>query len=77
MNCRSKKIKCSGDESRCNECVKTGGECVYVQSRRDRLKIITEQNEVLIELLKDLSARVGEEERDRIMVVLDRVESDC
>lgn len=73
-SCRSKKIKCSGEESRCRECIKSGVECVYDKSRRDRLKHITDQNAMLMNTLKELSTRVDEGERARILNLLQEIE---
>ncbi|PVH90499.1 hypothetical protein DM02DRAFT_547678 [Periconia macrospinosa] len=37
-NCRSHKVRCSGEQPRCQNCARQSVPCTYLQARRDRLK---------------------------------------
>ncbi|KAF1935361.1 hypothetical protein EJ02DRAFT_131635 [Clathrospora elynae] len=66
QNCRKRKIKCSGGHPHCNYCEKTGKTCIYELPRKDRLATAADRNQQLESLLKDLSLRVGDDDRRRI-----------
>ncbi|KAF2109258.1 hypothetical protein BDV96DRAFT_503041 [Lophiotrema nucula] len=40
LNCRSRKIKCNGGQPRCQNCLDNPSPCVYITSRKDRLKTL-------------------------------------
>ncbi|KAF3011007.1 hypothetical protein E8E13_010807 [Curvularia kusanoi] len=75
-NCRKRKVKCSGDVPRCVVCQTNDLNCVYEQSRRDRLKEASDLNYVFLNLFKDISPRLGDEDRKRIQDVIDVAEDD-
>ncbi|KAF2196678.1 hypothetical protein GQ43DRAFT_476103 [Delitschia confertaspora ATCC 74209] len=72
--CRIRKIKCTGEQPRCAHCVSEDMPCEYTSSRKDRLKIVTEHNIHLIQLLEHLNSRVSDEDRQKIDEALAKVE---
>jgi hypothetical protein len=38
LSCRSRKIKCNGQQPQCSNCSESATSCVYASSRKDRLK---------------------------------------
>ncbi|KAF2653038.1 hypothetical protein K491DRAFT_718355 [Lophiostoma macrostomum CBS 122681] len=68
--CRKRKVRCTGETPRCKHCIEQDVECVYPRARQDRLRAATEQNQQLVNLLKDLSTRVDDADRLRIDEVL-------
>ncbi|KAK7190378.1 hypothetical protein DPSP01_011545 [Paraphaeosphaeria sporulosa] len=78
LNCRKRKIKCSGDTPRCASCIANDLDCVYDQARRDRLKSATSKNKDLVLLLKELSLRpsLDDSDRARIQDALEEFEDD-
>lgn len=65
-NCHKRKIKCSGALPRCEYCEKYSRECVYDNTRRDRLAIATSHNGRLQSLLRGLSTRVSAQDKSLI-----------
>ncbi|PVH93529.1 hypothetical protein DM02DRAFT_222092 [Periconia macrospinosa] len=65
-NCRSRKVRCNGEQPRCQNCVKQSVPCTYPQARRDRLKDATEHIDKLVTLLKDLNAHVDDSGQQKI-----------
>ena len=72
-NCRKRKVRCSGEQPRCQNCVDQLAQCTYPQARKDRLKecvapafcmcitnasSATGQISRLVALLKDLNVHV-------------------
>ncbi|KAK7178540.1 fungal specific transcription factor [Paraphaeosphaeria sporulosa] len=37
-NCRKRKVRCTGEQPHCQKCVDQHMSCLYLQTRRDRLK---------------------------------------
>jgi hypothetical protein len=37
-SCRKRKVKCSGENPRCRNCIESKSTCIYPQARKDRLK---------------------------------------
>ncbi|KAH7127218.1 hypothetical protein B0J11DRAFT_297866 [Dendryphion nanum] len=72
-DCRTRRIKCSGEQPICAECKKTGGPCIYEQTRKNRLDQVTERNAFLTSVLEEVSMRVSEEDRQRISSALEMV----
>ncbi|PVH93531.1 hypothetical protein DM02DRAFT_222125 [Periconia macrospinosa] len=65
-NCRSRKVRCSGEQPRCQNCVRQSVPCTYLQARRDRLKDAAEHIDQLVTLLKDLNAHVDDSGQQKI-----------
>lgn len=74
--CRKRKIKCSGDVPICKSCHAAESACVYEQSRRNRLREATNLNHTLASLLKKLSDRANDEEKQEIIDALEDAEDD-
>ncbi|KAF2009608.1 hypothetical protein BU24DRAFT_79233 [Aaosphaeria arxii CBS 175.79] len=72
--CRKHKIRCSGDYPQCQSCHSAGRDCVYMYTRRDRLKMVTQQNAMMTDLLRDLRVRTNPEDTARIDQALHSVE---
>lgn len=47
-------IKCTGDKKSCSACEMSDSTCVYKQGRRDRLKELEKERDIVVMLLKDL-----------------------
>ncbi|CAI6333747.1 unnamed protein product [Periconia digitata] len=74
VDCRTRKIRCSGEIPKCQNCITHGLICTYPQARTDRLKSATSHVAQLVDLLKDLSVQVDEEGQkkiDQIMLSLE------
>lgn len=69
-------MKCSGDTPSCTNCAASDLECTYDQGRRDRLKSATASNKNLVNLLKELQLRVGDDDKARIKKALEEHEDD-
>ncbi|PVH92244.1 hypothetical protein DM02DRAFT_733804 [Periconia macrospinosa] len=65
-NCRSRKVRCSGEQPRCQNCANQSVLCIYPQARKDRLKDATEHVDRLVTLLKDLNAHVDNSGQQKI-----------
>ncbi|KAL5402472.1 hypothetical protein PMIN04_012984 [Paraphaeosphaeria minitans] len=78
LNCRRRKIRCSGDTPSCVICNANNLDCVYDQARRDKLKSATNKNKDLVLLLKELSLRssLDDSDRARIQDALEDFEDD-
>ncbi|KAL6710500.1 hypothetical protein ACN47E_008548 [Coniothyrium glycines] len=74
--CRKRKVRCSGHLPRCTNCQTSDTTCVYDQARRDRLREAIQLNQSLIGILKDMSDRIQEEDRQRIDELLQDAEED-
>ncbi|KAF1933945.1 uncharacterized protein M421DRAFT_414993 [Didymella exigua CBS 183.55] len=66
LSCRSRKIKCNGQQPRCLNCSENATSCVYASSRKDRLKTATTQNQDMITMLRDLRQHTSTERAARI-----------
>ncbi|KAF2476525.1 uncharacterized protein BDR25DRAFT_277719 [Lindgomyces ingoldianus] len=75
VTCRTRKVKCNGVQP-CQNCRDNDTACVYISSRKDRLRTATNQNQDMIKILKDLLERVGTVDRKRIESVLAGVVED-
>lgn len=42
-SCRKRKVKCTGEQPHCQNCVNLHAPCIYSQARRDRLKEFVSQ----------------------------------
>ncbi|CAI6342375.1 unnamed protein product [Periconia digitata] len=73
IRCRTRKVRCPGERPCCRRCGNGGVECVYTDTRRDRLKDTTGQNRQLIALLGDVSLRASDGDRERIDELLDLI----
>lgn len=89
IRCRTRKVRCPGERPCCRRCENSGVQCVYTDTRRDRLKeyclscslfsarltvgSTTSQNRQLITLLRDVSLRASDGDRKRINELLDLV----
>lgn len=40
LSCRARKIKCNGQQPRCQNCTESSTQCIYAASRKDRLKTL-------------------------------------
>ncbi|CAA9957039.1 Fungal-trans multi-domain protein [Pyrenophora teres f. maculata] len=64
------KIKCSGERPRCVYCAKHGTDCHYDEERKDRLRGAIRRNQVLTQLLIDISGQLDEQGRKRVQDTL-------
>ena len=73
--CRHQKTKCSGDRPVCKACENSKIQCYWADGKRDRAKqqfgSMTEKVADYEKLLRDLCARVGNEDADMIRATLD------
>ncbi|KAF2823425.1 hypothetical protein CC86DRAFT_396207 [Ophiobolus disseminans] len=66
LSCRARKIKCNAARPRCSNCTENTTSCVYVSSRKDRLRTATGQNQDMVALLRDLRDHVSDGSKSRI-----------
>ncbi|KAF2868236.1 hypothetical protein BDV95DRAFT_610203 [Massariosphaeria phaeospora] len=64
--CRKRKIRCGGELPTCKACDANNRPCSYGLSRRDRGREVVERNESLVSLLKDLSLRADNADKQLI-----------
>lgn len=76
LTCRSRKVKCSGEQPECQACRTQGIVCEYVAGRRDRLKSLTNSSRRLAQLLRELQAQAADEDKTRIEQALNDVADD-
>ncbi|KAF2647339.1 hypothetical protein K491DRAFT_784785 [Lophiostoma macrostomum CBS 122681] len=76
VSCRNRKIKCSGGQPRCQNCLDDPLPCIYPSSRRDRLKTMTGHNHDMVQLLNDIKDIVPAAVKDRIEQTLQDVTED-
>ncbi|KAH7366641.1 fungal-specific transcription factor domain-containing protein [Pyrenochaeta sp. MPI-SDFR-AT-0127] len=74
--CRKRKVRCSGEVPRCTNCRTNDLNCVYEQARRDRLRDAIQLNQDYISLLRDLSERVDDDDKQKISDAIDAAEDD-
>ncbi|CAI6315056.1 unnamed protein product [Periconia digitata] len=74
-DCRIRKVRCSGEKPRCQNCVRQSVPCTYSQARKDRLKDATKQIDQLVTLLADLNAHVDVSGQQKIYELLDSISS--
>lgn len=55
------------------ECQTNNLPCVYEHGRRDRIRDLTSHKDLLIALVRDLAAKVGDADKTRIKDVLQEV----
>ncbi|KAF2844011.1 hypothetical protein T440DRAFT_473735 [Plenodomus tracheiphilus IPT5] len=73
VSCRARKVRCDGGRPQCQNCQGNYGLCVYIQSRKDRLKVATEHVHNMSTFLQDLKDSVTEEKKQEIDELLGRV----
>ncbi|ORY00963.1 hypothetical protein BCR34DRAFT_101993 [Clohesyomyces aquaticus] len=73
MNCRKRKVRCTGEQPHCQSCLDQKLACAYPQARKDHLKDATDQNNQLLALLRDLILHVDEGGQKRIDELFDSV----
>ncbi|KAF2680541.1 hypothetical protein K458DRAFT_373421 [Lentithecium fluviatile CBS 122367] len=76
ISCRKRKVRCSGELPQCDNCKASGLVCVYDAARKDRLATATQQCHDLATLLRELSRRVGDADKQKIDDALAGVEDD-
>ncbi|KAF2502541.1 hypothetical protein BU16DRAFT_554598 [Lophium mytilinum] len=76
INCRRRKVKCSGDLPKCVYCTKLDILCKYPPPRRDKLHVATSRLEGALSLLEDLRARQSSHDQERIQAILDDAEAE-
>ena len=69
--CRQRKIRCTGEQPYCRNCVDRHVPCIYPLARKDRFKNATEQNIQLLALLRDLSSHVDDRGQTKIDQLFD------
>ncbi|PZD23065.1 fungal specific transcription factor domain containing protein, partial [Pyrenophora tritici-repentis] len=74
--CRKRKIKCSGDRPSCFNCTKQDHDCHYDQGRKDRLQGAIRKNQLLIQLLINISGQLDDETKKRVEDTLASFEDD-
>jgi Fungal Zn(2)-Cys(6) binuclear cluster domain len=56
-NCRERKVRCDGGQPQCQNCLDSTRQCVYLESRKSRLKtLVTLLNDLAIQSLTVRSA---------------------
>ncbi|KAH7090233.1 fungal-specific transcription factor domain-containing protein [Paraphoma chrysanthemicola] len=75
-SCRKRKSKCSGVTPQCNECAANDLSCVYEHNRRDRVKELTTQKQLLVDLVHELRLSADSSGRQQIEDVLDELEEE-
>ncbi|KAF2844483.1 hypothetical protein T440DRAFT_326011 [Plenodomus tracheiphilus IPT5] len=73
IDCRNRRIRCTGEQPLCRGCIERKVPCVYLQGHKDQLKETLDQNEQLIVFLKNLSARSVGLEKQKIKELLTSV----
>ncbi|KAF2000680.1 hypothetical protein P154DRAFT_575736 [Amniculicola lignicola CBS 123094] len=66
LSCRARKVKCNGRQPKCQNCAENAEPCVYISTRKDRLKTATEQNQDMLLLLRDLRISASDTNKSRI-----------
>lgn len=74
-NCQKRKVRCTGEQPRCQICTSQDLSCIYSQARRDRLREAANQNSQLVTFLKDLGVRSGNAERQNIEDFINSLEN--
>ncbi|KAF2709484.1 hypothetical protein K504DRAFT_481868 [Pleomassaria siparia CBS 279.74] len=77
LTCRARKVKCNGGQPTCSNCNENQAPCIYVSSRKDKLKTAIEQNQDMIRLLRDLRERAVGTDRQKIEAMLVAVVDDA
>ncbi|KAI0576804.1 fungal specific transcription factor domain-containing protein [Pyrenophora tritici-repentis] len=73
---KAPEIKCSGERPRCVYCAKHETDCHYDEERKDRLRGAVHKNEVLTQLLLDISSQLDEQARRRVQDTLASFDGD-
>lgn len=76
LPCRSRKVKCSGEQPSCKACRSQGIVCEYVAGRRDRLKSVRSSSRRMAHLLRELQAQAADDDKTRIERLLEDVADD-
>lgn len=76
LTCRSRKVKCSGEQPECQTCRSQGITCEYIAGRRDRLKSLKSSSKRLAQLLRELQSQAADDDKTRIEQVLEDVAED-
>ncbi|PVH98672.1 hypothetical protein DM02DRAFT_32457 [Periconia macrospinosa] len=72
-SCRIRKVRCNGGRPKCSNCRENSEPCAYDETRRNRLKIASDQLEDMKALLQDLRGRVNDQDKHKINIMLAQI----